>query len=55
MLRSAVVAPLAGARLALIDCGHEIPMEAPAELAALIEAFLAGSVFSRAALTASGR
>jgi pimeloyl-ACP methyl ester carboxylesterase len=41
-LRAAVVAPLAGARLALIDCGHEIPIEAPRELAALIEAFLAG-------------
>jgi non-heme chloroperoxidase len=42
LLRAAVVAPLAGARLALIDCGHEIPIEAPRELAALIEAFLAG-------------
>jgi non-heme chloroperoxidase len=41
-LRATVVAPLAGARLALIDCGHEIPIEAPHELAALIEAFLAG-------------
>jgi non-heme chloroperoxidase len=41
-LRAAVVPPLAGARLALIDCGHEIPIEAPRELAALIEAFLAG-------------
>jgi pimeloyl-ACP methyl ester carboxylesterase len=54
-LRAAVVAPLAGARLALIDCGHEIPLEAPAELAALIEAFLAGRSLSPAALTASGR
>jgi pimeloyl-ACP methyl ester carboxylesterase len=41
-LRDGVVAPLAGARLALIDCGHEIPIEAPRELAGLIEAFLAG-------------
>jgi hypothetical protein len=41
-LRAAVVAPLARARLALIDCGHEIPLEAPRELAAVIEAFLAG-------------
>ena len=41
-LRAAVVAPLAGARLALVDCGHEVPIEAPRELAALIEAFLAG-------------
>ena len=41
-LRAAVVPPLAGARLALVDCGHEVPIEAPHELAALIEAFLAG-------------
>lgn len=41
-LRAAVVAPLAGARLELVDCGHEVPIEAPRELAALIEAFLAG-------------
>jgi non-heme chloroperoxidase len=41
-LRAAVVAPLARARLALVDCGHEVPIEAPRELAALIEAFLAG-------------
>lgn len=41
-LRAAVVPPLAGARLVLIDCGHEIPIEAPRELASLIEAFLAG-------------
>jgi pimeloyl-ACP methyl ester carboxylesterase len=55
VLREGVVAPLAGARLALIACGHEIPLEAPAELAALIEAFLAGRSLSPAALTASGR
>jgi hypothetical protein len=41
-LRAAVVAPLAGARLALVDCGHEVPIEAPRELAALTEAFIAG-------------
>jgi pimeloyl-ACP methyl ester carboxylesterase len=41
MLRESVVAPLARARLALLDAGHEIPIEAPGELAALIEAFLA--------------
>ena len=41
-LRAAVVAPLPGARLALLDCGHEIPIEPPGELAALIEAFLGG-------------
>jgi hypothetical protein len=38
-----------------LDWGHEIPLEAPAELAALIEAFLAGRSLSPAALTASGR
>ena len=42
LLRAAVVAPLPGARLALVDAGHEIPIELPRELAALIEAFLAG-------------
>jgi pimeloyl-ACP methyl ester carboxylesterase len=42
MLRAAVVPPLRGARLALIDCGHEVPIEAPRELAALIEEFVAG-------------
>jgi pimeloyl-ACP methyl ester carboxylesterase len=41
-LRAAVVPPLAGARLALVDCGHEVPIEAPHELAAIIEACLAG-------------
>jgi len=40
-LRAAVVAPLAGAQLALVDAGHEIPIEAPRELAAMIDAFLA--------------
>jgi non-heme chloroperoxidase len=39
LLRAAVVPPLAGARLELIDCGHEIPIEAPRELAALIADF----------------
>jgi pimeloyl-ACP methyl ester carboxylesterase len=41
LLRDAVVAPLRRARLALVDAGHEIPLEAPGELAGLIEAFLA--------------
>jgi pimeloyl-ACP methyl ester carboxylesterase len=40
MLRDAVVPPLASACLELIDCGHEIPIEAPRELAALIEDFI---------------
>jgi non-heme chloroperoxidase len=41
-LRQEVVARIAGARLARVDCGHEIPFERPAQAAALIEAFLAG-------------
>ncbi|MCM3871316.1 MAG: alpha/beta hydrolase [Pyrinomonadaceae bacterium] len=41
-LGQGVVAPLSRARLALVDCSHEIPIEKPRELAALIEAFLAG-------------
>ena len=42
VLRQGVVAPLSGARLALVDSCHEIPIEKPQELAALVEAFLAG-------------
>ena len=41
-LRQEVVQKIPGARLALLDCGHEIPIELPSELAALIEAFGAG-------------
>jgi len=40
-LREGVVAPLRSARLEVFDCGHEIPIERPQELAALIEGFLA--------------
>ena len=39
-LRDGVVAPLAHARLEVIDCGHEIPLEAPAELAELVSQFI---------------
>jgi pimeloyl-ACP methyl ester carboxylesterase len=42
LLRDALVNQIPGARLAVVDCGHEIPLERPRELAALIEAFLAG-------------
>lgn len=42
LLREAVVAPLPDARLALLDAGHEIALEVPRQLAALIEAFLGG-------------
>ena len=41
VLRPAIVDPIPGARLAALDCGHEIPLEKPQETAALIEAFLA--------------
>ena len=41
VLRDGVAGPL-GARLVLLDCGHEVPLEQPLELAALIESFLAG-------------
>ena|SRR5438132_661553 len=42
LLRGALVGQIAGARLSVVDRGHEIPLERPRELAALIEAFLAG-------------
>jgi pimeloyl-ACP methyl ester carboxylesterase len=42
LMRDAVAGPIAGARLVLVDAGHEILLEAPAKLAALVEAFLAG-------------
>jgi non-heme chloroperoxidase len=47
-LREGVVAALPRARLALLDCGHEIPIEAPRELAAVVEAFLAGTALLHA-------
>jgi len=40
-LAEGVVAPLRGARLELLDCGHEIPIEQPRQLAALIDGFAA--------------
>ena len=42
LLREGVVAPLRDARLALLDAGHEVPVEQPNELAAVVEAFIAG-------------
>lgn len=42
MLRQTMIEPFPGARLVLVDCNHEIPIEKPLELAGLIEAFLAG-------------
>jgi pimeloyl-ACP methyl ester carboxylesterase len=42
VLRHGVSGPIEGARLALLDSNHEIPIERPRELAAVIEGFLAG-------------
>jgi non-heme chloroperoxidase len=41
-LREEIVARILGARLVRANCGHEIPIEKPAQAAALIEAFQAG-------------
>ena len=41
-LREQFTSRIARARLALIDAGHEIPLEAPQQTAGLLEAFLAG-------------
>jgi pimeloyl-ACP methyl ester carboxylesterase len=38
-LAEGVVAPIRGARLELLDCGHEVPIEQPRQLAALISEF----------------
>ena len=41
-LREMVVSPIPGARMAVFDCGHEIPFERPEATAGLLQAFLAG-------------
>jgi non-heme chloroperoxidase len=41
-LRTTVVSPIPGARMALFDCGHEIPFERAEATAGLLQAFLAG-------------
>ena len=41
-LREQILARISGSRMAVLDCGHEIPVEKPMEVAALIEAFVAG-------------
>jgi non-heme chloroperoxidase len=41
-LREEIAGKIPAARLARLDCGHEIPLEQPRETAALIEAFVAG-------------
>jgi hypothetical protein len=41
-VREHIVRPIPAARLALLDCGHEIPLELPRETGTLIEAFVSG-------------
>jgi pimeloyl-ACP methyl ester carboxylesterase len=41
IMRVGVAAEIPGAKLEFVDCGHEIPIEQPLELAALIDAFVA--------------
>jgi pimeloyl-ACP methyl ester carboxylesterase len=42
LLRDEIASKINGARMVILDSGHEIPLERPRELASLIEAFLAG-------------
>ena len=42
LLRDEIASKIKGARMVILDCGHEIALERARELAALIEAFLAG-------------
>lgn len=42
VLRQGVAGPLPNARATFLNCNHEIPIEQPQELAALIQAFVAG-------------
>jgi pimeloyl-ACP methyl ester carboxylesterase len=42
LLRDTIASQIRCARMAVVDCGHEVPLERSRELAALIEAFLAG-------------
>jgi pimeloyl-ACP methyl ester carboxylesterase len=41
-LRREIVGRISGARMALLDCGHNLPLEMPTAVAAIIEAFVAG-------------
>ena len=47
--RSEVQAFFPGARLVIVPCGHDIPLEMPTETAWLLQAFLAGIAASAAA------
>jgi non-heme chloroperoxidase len=41
-LRSMIVSNIPGARMVLLDCGHEIPFEMPEATAGLLQAFVTG-------------
>ena len=41
-VRHSVVEPIPGARLVILPCGHEVPIEMPEETAWLLQAFVAG-------------
>ena len=41
-LREQVASKIPGARFAVLDCGHNLPLEVPRETAAVIEGFIAG-------------
>jgi pimeloyl-ACP methyl ester carboxylesterase len=42
-LRQQVVGRIPGARLEVLDCGHNIPLEKPADIAAMIQEFVASA------------
>jgi len=48
LMREAISNPVQGARLLLLDCGHEIPLERPHELAELIQTFTADTALMSA-------
>jgi pimeloyl-ACP methyl ester carboxylesterase len=50
VVREVIAAPLTRARVEILACGHEIPVEMPAELATLVSAF----VSERAGATGAG-
>ena len=56
VMREGVTAAIPGARLELLDCGHEIPIEQPLELATLIDAFVTqvGAPLTSTPVRASG-
>jgi pimeloyl-ACP methyl ester carboxylesterase len=55
VLREGIVALIPGARMAVLDCGHEIPLEQPQVAAALVEAFLAGLGPTKASIRIADR